>query len=141
MIKRKNIFQIYIHGWRGVTNRIVIKAVNELVDIYNCNLDDLIICVSPCLCKNCFKVHDDVKQIFEKEFENEIKDSNIIEKIEIDRYIIDLQEILHILLINTGINEKNIHFANICTCCNSEDFYSYRKNEITGRMANFIMLK
>ena len=37
-----------------------------------------------------------------------------------------LQQVVNHLK-NNGIKEENIKVANICTCCNEEDFYSFRK--------------
>ena len=28
--------------------------------------------------------------------------------------------------VKEGVKETNIHFADICTCCNNQDFYSFR---------------
>ena len=44
-------------------------------------------------------------------------------------------------LIKSGVKEENIYFADRCTVCESDKFYSYRaQKEKTGRMGAFISL-
>lgn len=124
-------------GWQGVANRIVVKAIDILVSKYGSKKENIIVCVAPSICKNCFEVMDDVKQIFENSFSY----SNIVFKKDDTHYLIDLEQILKYELLGVGVLEKNIHFSGICNKCNSNDFYSFRKDRITGRMGCFIELK
>ena len=54
---------------------------------------------------------------------------------------VDLWAISKFQLIEKGVQEKNIEFANICTKCNEKDYFSYRANENTGRFGVVIGLK
>lgn len=134
--KKKCIANIHA-GWQGVLNQIVIKGVNKLVKECGCNVQDLIICISPHICTNCFEVMEDVKLKFEDKF----KYSNIIYVKDNEHYLIDLQTILRNDLLQVGLDSYNIHFSGVCNKCNIDDFYSYRENLQTGRMACTIMLK
>lgn len=124
-------------GWQGVLNRIVIKCIDTLVKCYNVNVDSLVVCVSPHICTHCFEVMSDVKEKFEKIFSYD----NIIYIKDSRHYLIDLQHILKNDLLNVGVKQANIHFSGICNKCNVQDFYSFRSNSNTGRMACCIMLK
>lgn len=132
----KHIASIHA-GWQGVLNRIALKGINKLVNECDCNVKDMIVCISPHICTKCFEVMNDVKDMFDKEFGYcdviYIKDSL--------HYNIDLEEILKRDLLNIGIKSYNIHSSQICNKCNVEDFYSYRKDPNTGRMAFSIMLR
>lgn len=135
-IKTKFIASVH-SGWKGVLNQIIIKAIKKLIDEYDSNTKDIIVCVGPSICKKCFKVKYDVKSLFAKKFDY----NKIIYKFDESTYLLDLNKIVYDELITVGIKKSNIHFANICTKCNNKDFYSYRANKNTGRMGNFIMKK
>ena len=124
-------------GWQGVLNNIVVKGIQKMITRFNCNVNNMIVCISPHICTSCFEVMQDVKEKFEKEFFC----SDLIYNKDKEHYNIDLEEILVRNLLTSGIKKKNIHSAHICNKCNIEDFYSYRENADTGRMAFGIMLK
>ncbi|NLB88397.1 MAG: polyphenol oxidase family protein, partial [Syntrophomonadaceae bacterium] len=45
-------------------------------------------------------------------------------------------------LLKMGIREDHVIVSNLCTVCNSEDFFSYRRDKgKTGRMAAIIRLR
>lgn len=134
--KTKYIASVH-SGWKGILNQIIVKTIDIMINEYDSNTQDIIVCIGPSICKNCFEVKDDVKILFENKF----KYKNIINKKAEDKYLIDLPKILLNDLLNCNIKKENIHFANICTKCNTNDFYSYRENVITGRMGHFIMKK
>ena len=50
-----------------------------------------------------------------------------------ETFHIDLIEILKTELKNIGIKEENIHVANICTRCECDNFFSYRKATQSGK--------
>jgi len=133
-------------GWKGTTKRIYIKAIEKMQEIFGTNPEDLIICVSPSVLKCCFSSEDEnFKKIFTDIWPYE--DEYIsYEKENSKRFHIDLPYVITKDLINIGIKEENIHFANICTCCNDTHFYSYRsktqKDEPDyGCMATIVKIK
>lgn len=119
-------------GWRGVHNQIVLKT------IIKSQLDpkSLLIYIGPSICKLHFEVGDDVYQLFTEQSSNNkeffIKQDN-------DKYLCDLQGILIAQLEQIKVNK--IYTSNLCTICNNELFYSYRKEKNTGRFASFIWLE
>ena len=132
-------------GWKGTTKRIYIKAIEKMQKLFNSNLEDLIICVSPAILKCCFSSEDEnFKKIFTDLWPHE-NEYITIDKENPKRFHIDLPYIIAKDLIALGIKEENIHFANICTCCNDEHFYSYRAKtqkceEDYGTMATIVKL-
>lgn len=125
-------------GWKGVTNNIVNKTINKMVQEHGCKKENMIVCIGPSICTNCFEVKQDVYNIFYNLFS---KYKDVFYKKDDYTYNIDLVKILYNLLIDNEISKENIHISNICNKCNVDDFYSYRNNKITGRMGNFIMLR
>lgn len=133
-------------GWKGTIKRIYLKALDKMKENFNTNPKDVIVCVSPAVLSCCFSSEDET-------FKNQFVDiwgdeENYIyyEKDNEKRFHIDLSYVITKDLIDAGVKEENIHFAKICTCCNQEDFYSYRyktmnKEEDYGCFATVAKLK
>ena len=135
---KKSKYIASVHsGWKGVLNQIILKTINKMVQEYNSNYKDIIICIGPSICKKCFEVKQDVKELFENKF----KMYDAIEEKDNDKFLIDLHKIVYSDLINIGVLSSNIHFSNICTKCNTDCFYSFRVEGVTGRIGSFIMKK
>lgn len=59
-----------------------------------------------------------------------------------EHYYLDLASVNKKQLLNSGVREENIADCAICTSCNNEGYFSFRKEEETyGRMVSAIMLK
>ena len=133
-------------GWRGTLQKIGKKAIEKMKKEYNCNPEDIICCICPCIKKCHFEVEEDVMQMFKKEYEYTGKIEDIIElgkKINgIQKYNIDTTLINKIILKELGLKDYNIFDSNVCTVCNSDLFHSYRVDkEKSGRNGAFIGLK
>ena len=117
-------------GWRGNVNGIIARTVAAMKDVFNSNPSDIIATVSPSLGPCCC----------------EFKDHNTLLPPSFQRFKakgnhFDFWKISRTQLLESGILQKHIEIAEICTVCNSRDFFSYRKEKITGRCAALIMLK
>lgn len=123
----KNRVVANVHaGWKGVINRIYINAINTMKERYNSNVEDIIVCIGPSIRKCCFTSQEEsFKEKFTSVFSYEEKYLSY----ESDKktFHIDLIEILKHEFKNVGIKEQNIHVADICTRCNTQDFHSYRE--------------
>ncbi len=119
-------------GWKGVINRIYINAIEKMKEEFGTKVEDIIVCIGPSIRKCCFTSEEEsFKEKFTSVFnyENEYltleKNSN--------KFHIDLIKILNTELSKVGVDSKNIHVADICTRCNTEDFFSYRYCCQTGK--------
>jgi len=56
-----------------------------------------------------------------------------------DHYFLDLQSYNQAALIAVGIKLENIDISPVCTCCHT-DYFSYRRDKLTGRFAGVIAL-
>ena len=129
----KNNVVANVHsGWKGTTKKIYLKAIEKMKEEFGTHTQDLIVCASPSILNCCFSSEDEnFKKIFTDIWEDE--DSYIYyEKENSKRFHINLQYVITKDLINAGVKKENIHFAGICTCCNHEDFYSYRYKTMKG---------
>lgn len=113
-------------GWRGTLQRISIKTVEKMKKEFGCNSEDIICCICPSIRKCHFEVEKEVKDKFQKEFEdinlNEVIEETIIGK----KWNIDTVRINQILLQKQGLEPKNIIDSGICSVCNSSIIHSYR---------------
>ena len=114
-------------GWKGVINRIYVNAIKKMENEFGSKAEDLIVCVGPSIRKCCFTSEEDsFKENFNSVFDYEEKyleyENNS------NKFHIDLIVILKEELKKAGIVDENIHVANICTRCNTEDFFSYRES-------------
>lgn len=113
-------------GWKGTLQRIAVNAVKEMCKEYGSKLEDIIVCICPSIRKCHFEVQGDVKELFEKEFQD-IDTSKIIEeKLQHTKWNIDTVEINKQILQKIGIKKENIVDSGICSMCNSDLVHSYR---------------
>ena len=118
-------------GWKGTFQKIGEVAVKKMIKEYNCNPEDLIVCICPSIRKCHFKVRTDVKEKCENIFSytNRLEEiMQYIGKDEIgeDSWLVDTVLINKILLIDCGLKEENIIDSGICSVCNSEIVHSCR---------------
>ncbi len=127
-------------GWRGTAQRIAEIAVKKMIDNYNCNSSDIICCIGPAINRCHFEVQQDVKDIFEKEF-NDMLDKGIIttNKEKENSFFIDNSLINRLMLLDLGLKDENIIDSNICTVCNYEKLHSYRRENGTSGL-NLIII-
>ena len=132
-------------GWKGTLQRISIKTIEKMEKEFNCMPENIICCICPSIRKCHFEVDKDVKE----QFENEFKDINISNSIEImdkqlnkGKWNIDTVLINKILLKKEGLIEENIIDSGICSMCNSDIIHSFRvEKENYGLETALICLK
>lgn len=129
-------------GWKGTLKAIGKKTVEKMIKHYNCNPQDIICCICPCIKACCFEVDEDVKDLFQEQYKNL---SNIIIKANVvdgkQKYHIDTTKINIELLKDIGLKDENIIDSDVCTRCNSKYFHSYRVDkEKSGRNASIISI-
>lgn len=124
-------------GWRGVAKKIILKTVKIMKKHFGSKPDKLIAITSPSIGPCCYNIGDDLYKKFNKEkiFNNVfIKNGSEI--------FMDLQKANKNLLLKSGVDEKNIYINKLCTKCNNDLFFSYRKEgKKAGRMFAVGMIK
>lgn len=141
--KIKNVIGNVHSGWRGTLQRISAKAVKLMIEKYNCNPADIIVCIGPCIKQCHFQVEEDFIENFKQEFgnvEKYYKTGEIIEGKQ--KYYFDTTSLIIDYLTEIGINRENIFDSNICSVCNVAKMSSYRaEKEKADRNMNIVMLK
>ncbi len=116
-------------GWKGTLAGIIEKTITFLENKYITRPCDLSIYFGPCIRKCCYRIETGMLDKFIVKYGN--WDFYHLQKEEI---FLDLVKLNKAQLKDSGVSEEKIFDCNECTFCNS-DFFSYRKNKITGRQA------
>jgi polyphenol oxidase len=126
-------------GWKGSVGGIA-KEIMSLFVQNGSNLKNILAVIGPCICKKCYIVDNRVISLVEKVLDDvEEKPYNQISN---GQYSLDLKRLNKQILMGAGLDEANIFVTEYCTSCNSEYFYSHRRDHgTTGRMMAFIGLK
>lgn len=125
-------FVASIHaGWQGLLDGIITKLIKQLPDVS----ENLIVWIGPSISQKNFEVEVD----FVTKFVNKNpKNSTYFKQQSGTKYKADLVAIAELELQDLGI--KNVYKSNMCTYANEEQFYSYRRENKTGRMVSVIYL-
>lgn len=114
-------------GWRGTLQRISIKTVKKMKKEFGCQPEDILCCICPSIRKCHFEVDKEVKDRFEKEFDDIDNIDEVIEETKPNqKWNIDTVKINQILLKKEGLKPKNIIDSKICSVCHSNLVHSYR---------------
>jgi len=114
-------------GWKGTELGIVKKAVGIMCEEMGSDPENILSAIGPCIGKCCFEVGEDVAVRFSSSTERD-------GKLYVDLAAENIDQ-----LKSCGVPEKNISTSGICTYCNRDMLYSYRRDKgVTGRMGSFI---
>ncbi len=117
-------------GWRGSINNIIDAAANVMINKFGCNPCDIVAGIGPSLGQCCAEFINYKKEIPEKFWK--YKNSS-------DHF--DFWSISKDQLCNAGILMENIYSSNMCTKCNTDLFFSYRGEGVTGRFAVVLAIR
>lgn len=130
-----------IHGgWRPLAKNIITNTVNNM----KTDNENIIAWLGPCIGECAFEVGQEVKCAFESQSEKFVSAFTAINeplapqnhKV---KYLANLPMIAKIQLHTLGINK--VHHLNHCTYSNEQQYFSYRRDAVTGRMASIICRK
>ncbi len=125
--KEKKVIGNIHSGWKGSYKRIIENAIDEMQKNYDCNPENIIVCICPSIRKCCFEVDKDVRDMFYEKFLFIPNIDTYIEKNEEkNKFFIDTVGINNYLMEQKGIKKENIYDCDICSICNKEDIHSYR---------------
>lgn len=127
-------------GWRGTVNRMGKITLEKMREAFGTRAEEVIACIGPSICRDCYEVGSEVAQEFRKGFDKRHWEGILAEK-EDEKYLLDLWRANEIILLETGVKQENIQVTDICTHCNSDYLFSHRTtgNE-RGNLAAFLGL-
>lgn len=134
----KKVIGIVHAGWRGTIQNIAGVMVRAFIKDFNSEPKDIKAAIGPSLCKECFEVDEDVKDLFvatDESFMNFMETKGV-------KYHFNLWEINKYLLLKEGLKEENIEISGICTKCRNDLFFSHRgQGGKRGLMTGLLMMK
>jgi len=136
--RKQKVIALVHSGWKGTVKKIVSKALIMMKERFDTNPKDCLAAIGPSIGPCCYEVDDKVIDQFKERFED-ISNFTLLK--DNGKYMLDLWKANKMILEENGILERNISMSNICTMCNSEKLFSYRKDQgTTGRMVGIIQL-
>lgn len=135
--KTKHVSAALHCGWKSLTLDIIKSCIDDFMK-FGCSLNNINAFVGPCIKKCCFECNIDVANAFENLLGYKDSKKCIDKNINSDKYNIDLEMGVVLRLVQLGINVGNIETVSECTKCRDRIYFSYRKNNNTGRMASII---
>lgn len=128
-------------GWRGTVSRMGAVTIDKMKEAFGTRAEDLLVCIGPSICGDCYEVGEEVALEFKKAFAKENWNQILREK-DNGKFLLDLWKTNEILLKEAGVKPEHIQTTDICTHCNSDYLFSHRTcgNE-RGNLAAFLSLK
>lgn len=118
-------------GWRSTKLNIVAKTIKLMQEKFNTDPAKLYAGFGSSIRGCCYEVSPE----FKDDFTTGLKEKN-------GHLYLDLAEVNSKQLIASGLNAANIYPPQVCTFCNNDEFFSFRKEgEPCGRMMSVVMLK
>lgn len=128
-------------GWRGTVGKIGKKTVELMTESFGSDPADILACVGPSICSDCYEVSQDVIDKVKEVFDEALWESLFYEKGN-GKYQLDLWKTNEEVFQEAGILPEHIAVTNVCTRCNSRILYSHRvQGDKRGNLCAFLALK
>lgn len=120
-------------GWRGMAAGVIEATVRAM----HRDATQLMAWLGPAISQEAFEVGAEVREIFIQQ--NPASAAAFVAQGASGKYHADLYALARLRLHQLGITQ--IYGGDRCTYRESEQFFSYRRDGVTGRMASFIWLE
>jgi len=128
---KKEVVAAVHAGWKGTKAHIVAKCIEKMQKRYGCRAEDMVAGIGPSIGGCCYEVGKDVAAYF--------PDASEACRPRGEKFMLDLPEINRQQLLGAGLKAEQIEMSGICTSCESERFFSYRKTGgCSGRFMSMI---
>lgn len=128
-------------GWRGTVGRMGEVTLKAMEQAYGTVPADVIACIGPSICQDCFEVGSEVVEAFESAFAPSHHKELSYQK-ENGKHQLDLWRANEIVLSEAGVPADQIHTTDICTHCNPDLLFSHRtQGDKRGNLAAFLCLR
>ncbi len=121
-------------GRAGVFKNIVKKVIENLKQSYNSQAKNIYVSIGANIKECCYEVG---KEVYQEAKELQLEYAMALKK---NSYHLNINKILRHQLLEAGVKEVHMEFANECTSCHKERYFSYRAEGVTGRFCGVIML-
>jgi YfiH family protein len=126
-------------GWKGTLGHIGPKTVELLTREFKCQRQDIHAALGPSIGPCCYEISNMMAVQAVKEL---VKGEEYSKELPGKKLLFNLWQANKEELYHAGIREENLSCAEICTSCNVDQFFSYRREkQLTGRFGAFIGLR
>lgn len=134
----KKVVGLAHSGWKGTVSGIAAKTISKMNQVFKSSPSHIEVFMGPGIGACCFEISPDLASRVEKELGYL---GNLISERDASFYW-DLKETNRRLLVENGIKPEHITICGLCTSCNKDSFFSYRRDKgTTGRMAAVIGIR
>ncbi len=116
-------------GWRGIMDNIIPRTLSKFGKCFDVKIPQLIAYIGPSIGRCCYEVGQPLIERFKAKFNMTIEGSKI-----------DLPRLVKTELRREGVLGERIISADLCTSCRSDMFFSFRRENETGRQAALVAL-
>jgi YfiH family protein len=124
-------------GRKGTALKIVSKTIQAMQNFYGCNLKNILVEMGPGIGMCCYEVGEDCIEPFRKLYPHR---AGLYKSLPSGKFMLDLFVANGEDAETAGIDPQNISHSGICTSCEVERFFSYRREGTTGRMLTVAVL-
>jgi polyphenol oxidase len=121
-------------GWRGLLGGVIDAAISAL----KLPPSALWVWLGPAIGPDHFEVGPEVREQFAARHSDYAAGFSSKNN---GRWLADIYQLAKINLRHTGVSSQQIYGGGLCTVCDSERFFSYRRDQgVSGRMASLIWI-
>ena len=125
-----------VHAGRvGTFKNIIAETLTLMQKNHSSKIEDINVTIGPHIHACCYEVGSEiVDEAHTLGYQEFISKRN-------ERFYLDLLSVILSQLKYLGLKKEKIEILDECTCCNTDRFFSYRKEGQTGRFCGLIMLE
>ena len=124
-------------GWRGTLAGVLPRTIEEMKRRFHSDPAHLIFALGPGIRECCFEVDEDVARLFIETYTEKSTARSAIP----GKYLVNLAAVSKAQMTQSGVPPENQHDSGMCTCCNTQEFFSWRaEGTAAGRMISVISI-
>lgn len=122
-------------GWQGLSKGVIENTLSVLTSAP----ESLLIWLGPSIQKENYEVGEEVYHAFLEEHDLSEIDAAFTKRAD-NKWHADIPLLAVQRLIRYGVKKTHIYLSQQCTYAHSQDYFSFRRDGITGRMASLIFI-
>ena len=124
-------------GWQGLAAGVIENTLSALTS----KPDELLIWIGPSIHQANYEVGEDFYAKFATHSQQELNAAFMSKHQSPKKWLANVPLLATQRLVRYGVNLEDIYLSSKCTYANSEKYFSYRRDGVTGRMASLIWIE
>ena len=117
-------------GWKGTKEKIIVNTLHWMRHYCGSKIEDISVFLGPAVRACCYEVGEEFRGFFPHDV-----------KVSDGRFYCDLAGVNIKQALDAGVKRERISDCGVCTCCNAEDCFSFRREgHACGRHLSVMML-